>query len=88
MKIINIIKKWLKDSDDKYKARITRQESVSCPHCEQYYSSHAIGKLEFETAIENLSTIKCIKCGLVFGVKVKRYYEPCPSMFRSSIKLS
>ncbi len=86
-KLIKKIKKWIKESNENYKIRIIKQESVNCPHCNQYYSPLDIGNLEFETEIEDFSIIKCFNCCNIFGVKITRYYEPYSSMFRDNVKL-
>ncbi len=87
MNIVKRIKKWIKESNENYKRRITKQESVNCPYCNQYYSPQNINNTEFETEIEDFSTIECFNCNKIFGIKIKRYYEPHLALFRDSIKL-
>jgi len=87
MKIIEKLKKYLKESNEIHKRREESNASVNCPFCDIHYSTQEISEYEREVEIEGISMIRCYGCSGIFGVKTITYYEPYMSMFKKSIKI-
>ncbi len=94
MKLFEKIKKWYEKYEKWYEeyekcceGNSERDNSVECPYCDIYYSLNKIREIEQITDTRNFTTIKCLNCYSIFGVKVNCSSEEILPIWRITVKL-
>ena len=87
-----MIKKYIKKREEDFQRRMEIRTSVNCPYCSRLYSRREIYNNSIrEHEVDKHKThrfLRCKDCNKMFGVETTNYYEPTPSTFNCSFKVS